>query len=133
MSVRLSEKFLKENTVIFFPHTRAEAVFIQRSLFEHGIGWKNMGKVLHNPAECVGHGMIVMKGVLYTLPAEGNNHFKGIICDVTALSPHFNASAAALEHRIAQLEAQVEELAGRFKPATLIKPAAAAPAKKAKR
>ncbi len=133
MSVRLSKQFLKENSVIFFPHTKAEAAFIQRSLFENGIGWTHKGKALHDPQECVDSGMIVMNGVLYTLPKEGTKHFKGIICDVTALSPHFNASVAALEHRIAQLEAQVEELGGTLKPATLVKPSLIAPAKKAGR
>lgn len=122
MSVRLSEKFLKENNVIFFPHTRAEAVFIQRCLFEHGIGWKNTGKALHNSTECIANGMLVMKGVLYTLPAEGPNHFKGVICDVTALSAHFNGATAALEHRIVQLEQQVAELNEALKPAKIAKP-----------
>lgn len=133
MTVQLSDKFLKESSVIFFPHTKAEAIFIQRCLFEKGIGWKNNGRALHSGQECIDHGMIVLKGVIYTLPTEGVEHFKGVICDVTALSPHFNAAVAALEHRIAQLEAQVEELGGTLKPVTLSKPTGAAASKSAKK
>ena len=133
MTVQLSDKFLKEKNVIFFPHTKAEAVFIQRCLFEKGIHWKNLGKTLHSPQQCIDNGMIVMKGVIYTLPTEGTASFKGVICDVTALSAHFNTTAASLEHRIAQLEAQIESIGGTLKPVTLSKPANAdaAPAKKA--
>lgn len=122
MSAQFSDKFLKEGSIIFFPRTKAEATFIQRCLFEKGIGWKNNGKALHNAQECIDNGMIVINGVLYTLPTEGTEHFKGVVCDVTALSPYFNAAAATLEHRIAQLEAQVEGLGGTLKPVTLSKP-----------
>lgn len=125
MTARLTKKFLSENNVIFFPQTKAEAVFIQRCLFALGQKWKNSGKKLVEDAQnCIDDGILVMNGTIYTLPTEGaTNHFTGVICDVNALSAHFNASTATLERRVKDLEKQVAALTDVLTPSVAVKPA----------
>lgn len=124
MSGKLTKEFLKANQVVFFPASNGEAIYVQQRLVKMGIRWKSGADVEVDCKNILKFGLIVQRGTMYIGNQDVFNEY--IVCDVRALSSHFDTQTAELTQRIAALETQVAELTATLKPKVLGKLSASA-------
>lgn len=111
---RLTREFLRANSVVFFPASEGEAIYIQQRLGAMGIRWVDGARMLENPDLAVRRGLIVDEGKMFVGNEDVSREY--IIASVRDLSDHVDAPMAQLEARISALEDRLDRVLALLSP-----------------
>ena len=120
----ITAELCQSGRLVFYPKTEAEAIFIQKKLFERGCGWGNHGASVSYITECVNNGILVEKGRVYHTPdANSRNRLcdlsqfgeefdpgKYLPPDQSFMLDQFNKLAARLAARVEEIGQKVDHL-----------------------